>query len=89
MLARALEPGRLVILPHYRAFNYTHFRKVEYGAATTLQAIEAALPAVDRQIGDSYTCLQPVVGGIYEASVVADPVHPGAKIWARVSQVEA
>ena len=87
-LSRKLQEGSLILPSHYRVANYTHFRKVEYGAANDLASIELALIAADRQVGDAYICLQPVAGGVYEATVIEDPHHPGTKIWAEVSHVQ-
>lgn len=87
-LSRQLEPGRLVMFSHYRATNFTQFRKVEYGIANDLPAIEAALPAGDREIGDAYICLRPSAGSVHEAVVINDPQNSGTKIWAMVSHVQ-
>lgn len=87
-LGRQLDPGRLVMLSHYRAANFTHLRKVEYGVASDLPSIESAFPAADREVGDAYTCLRPIAGGVYTAVVIEDPDDPGTRFWAKVSEVE-
>lgn len=87
-LTRQLDPGRLVVLPHYRAISFNHIRKVEYGVWNTLEDIENALPAQERTEGDAYTCLSPAAGGVYEAVVVEDPDNAGTKVWGVVSRVQ-
>lgn len=89
-LERQLDPGRLVMLSHYRAAlaGFTHLRKVEYGIAHDLPSIEASFTASEREVGDAYICLEPVVEGVYEAVVVEAPDAPGTKTWAMVSQVQ-
>jgi hypothetical protein len=81
---RQLDAGRLVLFSHYRAINYTRYRRVEYGSSNDLGSLEAALPVADRQIGDAFVNLIPSQGSIYEAVVVNDQ-NLGRTVWAAVS----
>jgi hypothetical protein len=83
---RKLDAGRLVLFGHYRAINYTHYRRVEYGSSPDVASLEAALPAADRQIGDAYINLIPSPGSIYEAVVIKHP-KLGTNVWVTVSKV--
>lgn len=86
--SRKLKPGKMVLPNHYRIAGWNVLAEVEYGRQQTLSALENSKPASEREIGDTYICLRPIAGGVYEAVVIEDPNALGTKIWAMISQVQ-
>jgi hypothetical protein len=84
-LTRKLLPGWLTLSKFYRFYSYGLYREQLCGPANTLSAIEALFPAADKQVGDAYQCLSPVVGGVHTAVVIAEA---GVKRWAATGLVQ-
>jgi hypothetical protein len=83
---RALLPGYMVLPRHYVQATTALIREQIYAKYNTLTTIETAYPAAGKQVGDAYTCLSPVVGGIHTAVVVA---VAGVNKWAATAVVQA